>query len=138
MTTRFKAPELLLGSPSHSAALDLWSVGATFGEMIRRKSLFRGDCEIAQLYQIFMRLGTPTEELWPGVSQFPYFSTEFPKWPRRKAASMLTAAGSTQLCPEGQDLLERLLEYVPGQRISALEALAHPYFQETTTAKDAN
>ncbi|CAF5129453.1 unnamed protein product, partial [Rotaria sp. Silwood1] len=36
--------------------------------MLRNSPLFKGDCEISQLFCIFQILGTPNEKLWPGVS----------------------------------------------------------------------
>lgn len=48
-----------------------------------KKALFPGDSEIDQLYKIFRIMGTPTEELWSGVSLFPDFKPTFPKWKRK-------------------------------------------------------
>lgn len=45
-----------------------------------RRSLFPGDSEIDQLYRIFRTLGTPDEEIWPGVTQLPDYKAKFPKW----------------------------------------------------------
>lgn len=45
-----------------------------------RKPLFAGDSEIDQLFRIFRMLGTPTEQVWPGVTQLPDFRATFPKW----------------------------------------------------------
>ena len=58
----------------------MWSIGCIFAEMVTRSPLFPGDSEIDQLFQIFRVLGTPTEETWPGVSQYPDFKSTFPKW----------------------------------------------------------
>ena len=41
--------------------------------MVNRRPLFQGDSEIDQLFRIFRVLRTPTEDLWPGVTQLPDF-----------------------------------------------------------------
>ena len=45
-------------------------------------------------------LGTPTEEVWPGVTKLRYFNKEFPKWPRRSIKKSVP-----QLDPLAEDLL---------------------------------
>jgi serine/threonine protein kinase len=49
----------------------MWSVGCIFAEMVTRRPLFPGDSEIDELFKIFRALGTPTEEMWPGVTSLP-------------------------------------------------------------------
>ena len=54
-----------------------------------RKPLFPGDSEIDQLYRIFQTLGTPVEEVWPGVSQLNYYKSNFPQWERQNISDVL-------------------------------------------------
>jgi serine/threonine protein kinase len=97
--------------------------------MVSKTPLFPGDSEIDQLFKIFQVLGTPTDEVWPGVSQFPDFKPTFPKWrPKDLAASV------KGLDPLGADLMARMLAWEPGRRISAKEALQHPYFNDLNEA----
>ncbi|XP_006145839.2 cyclin-dependent kinase 3 isoform X2 [Tupaia chinensis] len=123
VTLWYRAPEILLGSKFYSTAVDVWSVGCIFAEMVTRKALFPGDSEIDQLFRIFRTLGTPSEAVWPGVTQLPDYKGSFPKWTRKGLEEIVPS-----LEPEGRDLLMQLLQYDPGQRISAKAALAHPYF----------
>ena len=44
--------------------------------MVNRRPLFQGDSEIDQLFRIFRVLRTPTEDLWPGVTQLPDFKVK--------------------------------------------------------------
>lgn len=65
-----------------------------------RKALFPGDSEIDQLFWIFRTLGTPTESLWPGVTQLPDYKGNFPKWPRKDLKTIIS-----NLDRDGRDLL---------------------------------
>ena len=65
--------QVLLGSPKYSCPIDIWSIGTIYAEMVNRRPLFQGDSEIDQLFRIFRVLKTPSEELWPGVTQLPDF-----------------------------------------------------------------
>lgn len=70
-------------------------------------------------------MGTPDESMWRDVTTLPDFKTCFPKWPKRsigKSCPSLDAAGA--------DLLERMLAYEPSARITARQALRHPYFAD--------
>lgn len=69
-------------------------------------------------------LGTPTEDVWPGVTSFPDYKTSFPKWVRDETKKLCT-----NLDQDGLDLLEDMLVYDPAGRISAKQACLHPYFK---------
>nr|CAD1830376.1 unnamed protein product [Ananas comosus var. bracteatus] len=81
VTLWYRAPEILLGARQYSTPVDVWSVGCIFAEMVNQRPLFPGDSEIDELFRIFRVLGTPNEEIWPGVSSLPDFKSAFPKWP---------------------------------------------------------
>lgn len=60
-------------------------MGCIFSEVSTKEALFRGDSEIDQLFRIFRLLGTPSEEVWPGVSSLPeYQKKSFPIWRNSK------------------------------------------------------
>ncbi|KAM6317691.1 cyclin-dependent kinase 3 [Podargus strigoides] len=123
VTLWYRAPEILLGCKYYSTAVDIWSVGCIFGEMVTMKALFPGDSEIDQLFQIFRTLGTPTEATWPGVTQLPYYKEDFPRWARKEMKKIVP-----NLDKDGRDLLVQFLLYDPSKRISAKAALTHQYF----------
>lgn len=125
VTLWYRAPEILLGCRYYSTPVDVWSIGCIFAEMITRRALFPGDSEIDQLYRIFRTLGTPDERLWPGVSELPDYKTSFPKWPVQNLLQVIPALGQS-----GADLLQQMLKYEPTSRVSARNALSHPFFSD--------
>ncbi len=70
-------------------------------------------------------LGTPTEDVWPGVTSYPDFKASFPKWQRDYSKPLVQ-----NLDEAGLDLLEMMLVYDPAGRISAKQACNHPYFED--------
>lgn len=125
VTLWYRAPEILLGSPKYSCPIDIWSVGTIIAEMINMKPLFQGDSEIDQLFKIFRVLGTPKEECWPGVTKLADYKGTFPQWTKVDLASVMK-----EVEPSAVDLLEQCMKYDPARRISAKQALAHPYFRD--------
>jgi len=130
VTLWYRAPEILLGGRQYAVGVDMWSIGCIFAEMVNGHALFPGDSEIDELFKIFRLLGTPTEETWPGVSAYKDYKTTFPSWRGEGVAKVCPT-----LCKDGLDLLEKLLIYEPGKRISAQKALNHPYFDDLKKLK---
>ncbi|GBG27894.1 Cyclin-dependent kinase 3 [Hondaea fermentalgiana] len=124
VTLWYRAPEILLGSRHYSTPVDVWSIGVIFAEMANRDPLFPGDSEIDEIFRIFRALGTPNENSWPGVTSLPDYQPIFPKWKAQPVEKF--ARGIVD--PLGRNLLMRMLEYDPSRRITAKEALDHPYF----------
>lgn len=80
---------------------------------------------MAKLTFVYSLLGTPTEDVWPGVTSYPDFKASFPKWVRDTSAQLCA-----NLDEAGLDLLEMMLVYDPAGRISAKQACNHPYFED--------
>ncbi|XP_075695703.1 cyclin-dependent kinase 11B-like isoform X10 [Rhinoderma darwinii] len=128
VTLWYRAPELLLGAKEYSTAIDLWSVGCIFGELLTQKPLFPGKSEIDQINKIFKDLGTPSEKIWPGYNELPAVKkmtfSEYPYNNLRKRFGAL-------LSDQGFDLMNKFLTYCPAKRITAEDGLKHEYFGET-------
>ena len=106
------------------------TLGAIFAEMMTNKAIFAGDSEIDQLFKIFRVLGTPTEDIWPGCENLDDYKKEFPKFPTIGVENRLRQQNpGVTLRDDALDLLKQTLHYNPANRISALRAFDHPYFQ---------
>jgi len=125
VTLWYRAPEVLLGGQRYSTPVDIWSIGTIFAEMANKNPLFHGDSEIDQLFRIFRTMGTPDEEVWPGVTQMPDYKTSFPSWKHNILPSLMINTSEA-----GIDLIQKMFIYDPHKRISAKAALKHPYFED--------
>ncbi|KAG2459669.1 CD11B kinase, partial [Polypterus senegalus] len=133
VTLWYRAPELLLGAKEYSTAIDMWSVGCIFGELITQKPLFPGKSEIDQINKIFKDLGSPSEKIWPGYNEMPAVKKmTFAEHPYNNLRKRFGALLSDQ----GFDLMNKFLTYCPAKRINAEEGLKHEYFRETPQPLD--
>ncbi|KAF8068370.1 CDKG-2 [Scenedesmus sp. PABB004] len=133
VTLWYRSIERLLGEPLYSTALDMWSVGCIMGELIAGEPLFQGRGELDQIKKVFALLGTPRADDWPGWDQLPDARnlTWKPQESTLRRRFPPAFFGSQPLLNEtGFDLLNRLLALNPAKRISARDALAHPWFSE--------
>lgn len=134
VTLWYRAPELLLGAERYDGAVDMWSVGCIFGELLTREPLLQGKNEVDELTLIFELCGIPTDESWPGFRRLPHArALRLPKYALntgsivRARFPLLTAAGSS--------LLGALLALDPARRPSARDMLAHDYFRQDPRPK---
>ncbi|KAJ7596589.1 Pkinase-domain-containing protein [Mycena floridula] len=127
VTLWYRAPDVLLGSRTYSTSIDVWSCGCIFAEMISGVPLFRGRDNQDQLLNIMRIIGTPSDAEFQKIfKDSPEITVkQFPRYPKMNLASVLPKAS-----PQALDLLERLLKFDPSQRLSAAEALNHPYFTQ--------
>jgi cell division cycle 2-like protein len=132
-----RAPELLLGLRHYGPAIDNWSVGCIFAEMLTGEALFPGQGEIDELHKIFSVLGAPTELVWPA-----YKSLVKPEYQRRlswklpsrnrlrEVFPVAAFATSLALSDTGVHLLAQLLHMDPTQRMAAKDAMRHAWLAE--------
>ncbi|KAJ3272749.1 hypothetical protein HDV01_005277 [Terramyces sp. JEL0728] len=131
VTLWYRSPELLLGCTTYSTAIDLWSIGCIFAELIDNTPLLPGKGEIDQLSKIFQLLGSPNETNWPGYYDLPNAKTvNFANQPNNNLNSRFAF-----LPASGLDLMNSFLTFDPEKRISASEALEHSFFKSSPLPK---
>lgn len=124
ITLWYRPPELLLGTTKYGPAVDMWSVGCIFAELLDGKPILPGKTEAEQLNKIFELCGSPDEVNWPGVSKIPWYNNFKPSRPMRRRVR----EKFKHLDRDALDLLEKMLTLDPSQRISAKDALDAEYF----------
>lgn len=123
----YRAPELIFDSTNYTNAIDIWSLGCVYGEMLLGTVLFTGDTGIDQLIEIIRICGTPTPTQILAMSDKPTTFT-FPLCNKQSWQNIFKH--NTSVDAVAIDLLEQMLQYNPTLRVNPLVALTHPYFNE--------
>jgi len=122
VTRWYRAPELLFGAKNYGVGVDVWAVGCILAELLLRVPFLAGETDLDQLAKIFLALGTPTEESWPGLTSLPDF-IQFKHHPGTPLRDIFTAASNDLL-----ELLGNLVTLCPLKRIDTTAALKSSYF----------
>ncbi|KAL5132333.1 Shaggy-related protein kinase iota [Glycine soja] len=121
----YRAPELIFGAAEYTTSVDIWSAGCVLAELLLGQPLFPGENQVDQLVEIIKILGTPTREeircMNPNYTDFRFPHIKAHPWHK---------VFHKRMPPEAIDLASRLLQYSPKLRYSAVEAMAHPFFDE--------
>ncbi|KAN0074961.1 Protein kinase-like domain containing protein [Elaphomyces granulatus] len=128
ITRWYRPPELLYGARQYSGAVDVWSMGMVFAELLLRVPFVAGNTDMDQITKICDAFGTPTEDNWPGVTQLPNYV------PVDKAS--ITPLQGTEFFqrqfptagPVGADLLMSMVALDPKKRSTAREILQHSWW----------
>ena len=117
---------------TYGPEVDVWSAGCIFAELRLGHSLFnkfsyaQGARTLDQLLSIFKLFGTPRAATWDDVDHLEGWSGDsYPRWMPR---SLLDVFPDGSIGPLSADLLWRLMALDPRKRITARQALRHPYF----------
>ncbi|KAG0467173.1 hypothetical protein HPP92_018753 [Vanilla planifolia] len=137
----FKGPELLVDLQDYDYSLDLWSLGCMFAGMIFRKEpFFYGHDNHDQLVKIAKVLGT--EELNAYLNKYrleldPQLAALVGRHGRKPWSRFINADNQHVAVPEAVDFLDKLLRYDHQERLTAKEAMAHPYFSSVRNAESS-
>lgn len=128
VTQYYRAPELLMGARHYTQAVDVWSVGCIFGELLGRRILFQAQSPVQQLERITDLLGTPNLEDMRYACEGAV--THMLRRPSKPPALPALYTLSNHATHEAVHLLTQMLAFDPDKRLTVTEALAHPYLDE--------
>jgi renal tumor antigen len=126
-TRWYRAPECLLTDGYYGPEMDLWGAGCVMFEISSLYPLFPGSNEVDQITRIHKVLGTPSQDI---LSKFKskgasHISFDFPSQKGIGIPQLIPHA-----TPDAIDLMVKLLKYDAAERITAREAMRHPFFKE--------
>ncbi|XP_076373316.1 casein kinase II subunit alpha-like isoform X2 [Tachypleus tridentatus] len=128
----FKGPELLVDYQMYDYSLDLWSLGCMLASMVFRKEpFFHGHDNYDQLVRIAKVLGT--DELFEYLNKYqikldPRLSEILGRHSKKRWDRFVHSENQHLISPEALDFLDKVLRYDHQERLTAIEAMEHPYF----------
>lgn len=141
-TRYYKAPELLVNYEMYDYSLDMWSVGCILATLVLRKEpFFCGHDNDDQLVRMTRVLGI--ESLHAYLDKYeidldPRLNAKLPQNPRKPLAQFINTHNQHLASPEALDLIDKLLRFDHYARLTAREAMAHPYFMSINNDRTAS
>ncbi|CAL9701419.1 unnamed protein product [Knipowitschia caucasica] len=126
VTKWYRSPRLLLSPNNYTKAIDMWAAGCIFAEMLTGKTLFAGAHELEQMQLILESIPVLREEDRQELhTVIPVFIRNDMSTPHMPLKTLLP-----EVSPQALDFLEKILTFNPMDRLTAEEALAHPYMSD--------
>ncbi|XP_068131553.1 mitogen-activated protein kinase 6 isoform X1 [Hyperolius riggenbachi] len=123
VTKWYRSPRLLLSPNNYTKAIDMWAAGCIFAEMLTGKTLFAGAHELEQMQLILESIPVVHEEdRQELLNVIPVFIKNDMSEPHTPLTQLLP-----EISPEALDFLGQILTFSPMDRLTAEEALSHPY-----------
>jgi len=128
-TRWYRAPEILLGSTRYGKAVDMWSLGCIFGEMLGGKPVFPGTSTLNQLEKICEVVGNPTEQEVTAMDS-PFAKTMLDSLQKPDGSGK----GWKALYPNASEIalqmLTQLMQFNPSSRLTAVDGMKHEYCKQ--------
>ncbi|XP_022645264.1 cyclin-dependent kinase 10-like isoform X2 [Varroa jacobsoni] len=131
VTLWYRPPEILFQVPQHTTAVDMWSAGCIMGELLQKRPLLPGKTELQQIELITQLIGSPDENVWPGVTSiFTASGVQLRLKSGRKPSLNNLRRNFAWLSAAGIRLLTSLLCYAPENRAFAADCFRSAWFKE--------
>eukprot|EP00634_Sargassococcus_sp_CCMP2135_P002968 CAMPEP_0198666194 /NCGR_PEP_ID=MMETSP1467-20131203/63673_1 /TAXON_ID=1462469 /ORGANISM="unid. sp., Strain CCMP2135" /LENGTH=537 /DNA_ID=CAMNT_0044402833 /DNA_START=370 /DNA_END=1984 /DNA_ORIENTATION=+ len=127
-TRWYRAPEIMLGAPDYTKAIDMWAVGCILAELLGRKPLWPGSDSKHQLGLICQCIGKPNQTTIDRIQhpEIRAFVDSIPQHALTIAFADLYPDGNPKACA----MLQRLLVFDPEFRVDVEHALCDPYLDQ--------
>jgi serine/threonine protein kinase len=137
-TRWYRAPEIILGSNTYSFAVDMWSVGCIYAEMILGTPLFDGKSTYNQIELIFNGLGFGENLSNIGISLSHVSARILQNLGSQANEHILQKMKILKMkCPpEGYDFIVKCLKINPEKRLKIDQALQHPFLKSFFSKSD--
>merc|ERR1712176_854326 len=130
----YKGPELLVDDTLYDYSLDTWSLGCVLAGMtFKKEPFFCGADNDDQLAKIAKVLGSEMLEEYLDTYDLdldPDVAAMCARHPRKDWISFKSKDNEERVCPEGLDLIDKMLRYDPAARVLPKDAMAHKFFDE--------
>lgn len=134
-TRWYRSPEVLLGTKTYDVSMDIWAVGCIVGELLIGTPLFRGDSTFNQLAMIVAALGEPSKDQIEALdaAHAEEVLSKLPPLDKSQDSLRHMLAGQP---PDAVNLITAMLEFSPKERLTANEAMLHPYIAPFCSAEE--
>jgi len=122
----YRAPEIILNPNDYTKAVDVWSIGCIFAELLGRQPLFPSDNYLDELQKVISVLGSPSESDLEFIKdeKVKNFVNKLARRTKQSFSVMFPTAN-----PVALDLLGKMLTFSPNKRYNVEQCLSHPYFE---------
>ena len=122
----YRAPEIILNPNDYTKAVDVWSIGCIFAELLGRQPLFPSDNYLDELQKVISVLGSPSESDLEFIKdeKVKNFVNKLARRTKQIFSVMFPTAN-----PVALDLLGKMLTFSPTKRYNVEQCLSHPYFE---------
>lgn len=136
-TRWYRAPEILLGSTRYTKGVDMWSIGCILGELLSGQPMFPGESTMNQLEKILEVTGWPDKTAIKEIkSKFTNTMLESLNYRHQQQNSDPFKTLFPSASSDALDLIKNLLQFNPRKRLTAEEALRHPYLAQFHNEED--
>ena len=121
----YRAPELIMEIAKYDESIDIWSFACVIAELIKGKPLLKTEKTQEQIKKIIELFGGPKEEDLAGVPNKKEIAYQVRKFKPKPLEQIFPKTPKDLL-----DLLGKMFVYNPKKRITAMEIMAHPFFED--------